>query len=457
MSLWTLKTLAEAAEGRLVGASPDSAVSGISIDTRTLKPGDVYFAIRGVSMDGHRFVPDAIARGAAAAVISSGEAERAVVVDDVLGALERVGIAARARIAAGTPVVAVTGSVGKTGTKEMLRLAFGEGTHASAASFNNHWGVPLTLSRMPADARAGIFEIGMNHAGEITPLTKMVRPTIAIVTTVGPVHLEFFDSVAGIADAKAEIFLGLEPGGVAIIPADNAYAPRLADAARAVGTRIVTFGTAEADIALDHYDPESGAVAARAFGRPVRFVIAGGGHIARNALAVLGALEAAGRPLSDIEALSGWSAQKGRGRRVTLDVAGGEAVLLDEAYNANPASMAAAIAALGATPARRRIAILGDMLELGVASGELHRGLAPLLIEADARIVHTIGPMMKELENSLPMAMRGIHASDADAFAAMFPVIEAGDAVLVKASNGVGLFRLVSMIEERYGRDANHV
>ncbi|WMS40850.1 UDP-N-acetylmuramoyl-tripeptide--D-alanyl-D-alanine ligase [Acuticoccus sp. MNP-M23] len=451
--IWTLKTLSHAAGGRLEGAPEDTPVSGISIDTRTLGPGDAYFAIKGVRMDGHQFVPAALAAGASAAVVSHGEADRAIHVDDVLAALERVGIAARGRLGAETPVVAVTGSVGKTGTKEMLRLAFGPGTHAAAASYNNHWGVPLTLSRMPADASAGIFEIGMNHAGEITPLTRMVRPHIAIITTVQPVHLEFFDSVDGIADAKAEIFEGLDEGGTAIVPADIAQTGRLVAAAREKAARVVTFGAPDADVALVAYDPQSGAADAQAFGTRVRYTIRGGAHIARNSLAVLAALHAAGRPFDAIDALSGWSAQKGRGRRVMLDVAGGQATLLDEAYNANPASMGAAIVSLGATPATRRIAVLGDMLELGATAPDLHRGLVPLLVDAGVRIVHTVGTMTSHLTDSLPFEMRGLHCEDAAAMAEALPPLEPGDALLVKGSNAVGLGRVVEAVETRTGQE----
>ncbi|GAB5375174.1 MAG: UDP-N-acetylmuramoylalanyl-D-glutamyl-2,6-diaminopimelate--D-alanyl-D-alanine ligase [Acuticoccus sp.] len=453
MSLWTLDTLASAAGGQRFGGTSDTPVSGISIDTRTLSPGEAYFAITGVSMDGHRFVDAALERGAAAAVVNRGEQAPAIRVEgDVLKALERVGVTARARIAADTPVVAVTGSVGKTGTKEMLRLAFGAGTHAAAASFNNHWGVPLTLARMPAGTRAGIFEIGMNHAGEITPLTQMVRPTIAIITTVGAAHLEFFPSVEAIADAKAEIFAGLEPGGTAILPADNPHFARLRAAAEAAGASVLTFAGEDADIRLAAFDPVTGRAMADVLGTQVAFTIHGGAHIARNALAVLGALHAAGRPLVDIAALETWQAAKGRGRRANLVAGEGELVLLDEAYNANPASMAAAIGMLGATPAARRVAILGDMLELGSTAPELHRGLAPFLIEADTRIVHTVGAMMTHLAESLPAERRGVHAPDAASLAAALPALEPGDAVLVKASNAMGLARVVEAIEARHAR-----
>lgn len=452
-AVWTLGSLADAAGGVLSGADPATEVTGLSIDTRTLAAGEVYFAIKGVSMDGHRFVPAAYEAGAVAAVVSQPVDGPAITVDEPLRSMERAASVARARLAPGVPVVAVTGSVGKTGTKEMLRLAFGAGgsVHASTASFNNHWGVPLSVARMPAQSDAAIFEIGMNHAGEITPLTKLARPTVAIVTTVGPVHLEFFESVAAIADAKAEIFLGLEPGGTAIVPADNEHSERLIAAAEAVGARVMTFGTDDADVALTAVDAD-GRLEARVGDEAVRFAMgAVGPHIQRNALAVLAALKVAGRNVAAGAAeLARWAPAKGRGRVVRLGVPGGEAVLLDDAYNANPTSMAAAIATLGRTPATRRVVILGDMRELGEDSAALHRGLAPHLAEAHVRIVHTVGPMSHELRQSLPETMRGEHfAAAADALAAL-PAVLPGDAVLVKASLGTGLSPVVAALEERY-------
>ncbi|MEM8664247.1 MAG: Mur ligase family protein, partial [Pseudomonadota bacterium] len=301
------------------------------------------------------------------------------------------------------------------------------------------------------EADAGIFEIGMNHAGEITPLTEMVRPTIAIITTVAAVHLEFFDSVEGIADAKAEIFLGLEPGGTAILPADNPHYGRLDKAAAAVGAKRVTFGTDDADVALTAYDEATGEAKARAFGDVVAFSVPGGRHNASNALAVLAALKVAGRPLGDIAAVSQWSASRGRGRKVALEAGSGTATLLDEAFNANPTSMAAAIALLKATPADRRIAILGDMLELGPTAPELHRGLKEALIEADVRIVHTVGKMMRHLAEALPTERRGPHHANAAEVIAALPALEAGDAVLVKGSKATGLAKVVEAFEARLG------
>jgi UDP-N-acetylmuramoyl-tripeptide--D-alanyl-D-alanine ligase len=426
----------------------------VSIDTRTLRPGDVFFAIRGVRMDGHAFVRDALNKGAAAVVVSEGEETPAITVEDTLAALRRAGIVARRRIGANVPVVGVTGSVGKTGTKEMMRLAFGAlgSAHASEASYNNHWGVPLSLARMPADTEAAVFEMGMNHAGEIRALTTLVRPTVAVVTAVEAVHLEFFDSVAGIADAKAEIFEGLDEGGAAILPVDNPYTDRLRRAAERYAARIVTFGGTGADVRLvSHAD--DGATEAEVFGEPVRFqLLHPGVHVARNALTVLAALAVTGRPVAvGAEALSHWTAPRGRGRRVRLRPAGGEALLLDEAYNANPASMEAAIASIARAPATRRVAILGDMLELGPTENDLHRGLAPLLVDARVRIVHTVGNMMTNLRDALPFEMRGRHAETAGDLLEELPEVEPGDVVLVKGSNAVGLSRVVDGIEQRFG------
>jgi UDP-N-acetylmuramoyl-tripeptide--D-alanyl-D-alanine ligase len=329
----------------------------VSIDSRTVAPGEAFVAIRGENFDGHDYVAGALAAGAAVALVNEGRAadgaEPLVLVDDdPLAALERLGAAARARTAAA--VIAVTGSVGKTGTKEMLRAALsGLGpTHAPVGSFNNHWGVPLTLARMPAETAFGVFEIGMNHAGEIRPLTRMVRPHVAIVTTVEPVHLAFFNSEAEIADAKAEIFEGLEPGGTAVLNRDNRWFDRLAGRASELGVSVFTFGEhAEADVRLGglRLDEDGSGVEALVAGRPVAYRLgAPGRHLVQNSLAVLAAAHAAGADIAAVgAALGAFRAPKGRGERHQLAHPDGPFTLIDESYNANPASMRAALALLG--------------------------------------------------------------------------------------------------------------
>ena len=447
--LWTLGALADAAGGTLIAADPATPVTGLSIDTRTLQPGEVFFAFPGVRMDGHTFVPDAKRAGAAAVVVAQDDPGPAIRVADGLQALRDAGIAARARTAA--DIIAVTGSVGKTGTKEMLRLALAPSgsVHASTASFNNHWGVPLSLARMPADTSAGVFEIGMNHAGEITPLTHMVRPHVAIVTAVAAVHLEFFPNVAAIADAKAEIFLGLEPGGTAIIPAHNRYANRLRVAAKAVKAKIITFG-GDGDVRLRDVS-DDGTLTVEVAGTLISYRLAAGPEVAMNSLAVLAAIHALGRPLQEAaDALDSWRAPRGRGREVALTIGNGSGLLIDEAYNANPASVRAAIGTLAKRVANRRIAIIGDMLELGPTADALHRELAETLIEADIRIVHTVGTMTEMLRDALPEDRRGLHAPDAQTMIEKLPDLAPGDAVLVKGSNAIGLSAVVDAIEQRF-------
>src|SRR3954471_19725125 len=374
---------------------PPAAVPGLSIDTRTIKPGEAFFAIQGENRDGHDFVEAALKAEAGVVVVAGAKAGAMpkgaplLVVQDVLAGLNDLAKASRARSSA--KIVAVTGSVGKTGTKEALRLVLGKQgeTHASAASYNNHWGVPLSLALMPRSANFGVFEIGMNHAGEITPLTKLVRPHVAIVTTIAPVHLEFFGTLDKIADAKAEIFLGVEQGGAAVLNRDNAQFARLEKAAKAAGVaRIVSFGEhkkAEAQLARASLQPESSTVEARILGTDVTYKLgAPGKHIVLNSLAVLAAASLAGADLAlAAAALPQLQPAQGRGVRATLRVPGGSALLIDESYNANPASMVAAIALLGQAPVGgqsgnqgRRIAVLGDMLELGPSGADLHRSLA---------------------------------------------------------------------------------
>ena len=461
--LWTTGDLVAAAGGRLKGRAPPG-VTGISIDSRTVQPAEAFVAIRGDRFDGHDYAGTALAAGAALALVTEGReppGKRPLITvkDDPLDALRRIGAAARARMNGG--VVAVTGSVGKTGTKEMLRLALAAvgPTHAPVGSFNNHWGVPLTLARMPAGTHFGVFEIGMNHAGEIRPLTKLVRPHAAIVTTVEPVHLAFFQSEAAIAEAKAEIFEGLEPGGTAVLNRDNGWFHLLAQRARAHGARILSFGEdPTADIRLEH-------VSLREDGSSVRASLAGetltyrlgapGRHLVQNSLAVIAAAHAIGADLPQVMlALADFRAPKGRGERIPLQHPAGPFTLIDESYNANPASMRAALALLAQAQPRgrgRRIAVLGDMLELGDDAPALHRNLAPAVDAAGADLVFLAGPVMESLWRVLPEARRGAYA---DSAAALEPIlleaIGPGDVIMVKASLGTRLGALVESLRRRF-------
>ncbi len=464
--LWTFSAFLEATRGSPLGVRPD-AIEGISIDSRTVTKGDAFFALRGDNFDGHDFVVQALAAGAATAVVARdrlagfGKIKGSLVlVDDVLQALADLGRAARARSEA--KIAAVTGSVGKTSTKEMLARALeADGTvHYSPASFNNHWGVPLTLARMPQSARFAIFEIGMKHAGEITPLTRMVRPHVAIVTNVEAVHLEFFKSVKAIARAKAEIFLGVEKGGAAIINRDNPHYALLAKEARAAGIEtIVGFGEhqrAEARLEVAKLKPECSCVSARILGDEISYKLgAPGRHIVQNSLAVLAAVNLLGGDLAKgALALAGMTAPKGRGARHRLGVKGGEATLIDESYNANPTSMAAAIALLGQVPQSgqgRRIAVLGDMLELGRESPALHAGLAPVLAEAGVERVYLAGTLMKSLWDVLPAKQRGAYApTAAELESALYEGIGIGDVIMVKGSKASRMTPLVEAIRARF-------
>ena len=462
--LWTVSDMAAAMRAEKSGALPES-VNGISIDSRTVTRGDAFFALTD-ARDGHDFVEAALKAGAGLAVVA--RAKRAMfaddapllIVDDVLDALRDLARAARGRTQA--KIIAVTGSVGKTGTKEALRLALsadGE-THASAASYNNHWGVPLSLARCPADVKYAVFEIGMNHAGEITPLVALVRPHVAIVTTVEPVHLEYFGSVEKIADAKAEIFTGLEPGGAAIINRDNNQYQRLAAAAKAAGvSNIVTFGEhaeAQARLVRQALKPDASCVHAVILGDDVTYKLgAPGRHLVMNSLAVLAAASLAGADLAHAAlALTKLRAPVGRGARMTLTVSGGTALLIDESYNANPASMAAAIALLGQAdigPQGRRIAVLGDMLELGGEGVRLHAAVAQAVEAAKVDLVYCSGPLMHSLWQALPSSRRGGYAETA---AQLEPVvlaaIRSGDAVMVKGSFGSKMGPIVKALERQY-------
>jgi UDP-N-acetylmuramoyl-tripeptide--D-alanyl-D-alanine ligase len=464
---WTLDGMAAAMRADKSGRLPES-ISGISIDTRTISPGEAFFAIQGDNRDGHDFVEGAFKAGAGLAVVSREKRARfgkdapLLAVDDVLDGLRNLARAARARLKG--KVVAITGSAGKTGTKEALRLAFSaEGkTHASAASYNNHWGVPLSLARCPADADYAIFEIGMNHAGEITPLTKLVQPEIAIITTIAPVHLEYFGTLEKIAEAKSEIFFGVRPNGTAIVNRDILQFEQLHAAANARGVgRVVSFGEhADADARMLRVSlhPDFSTVEANILGSLVNYKLgAPGRHLAMNSLAVLAAVSLAGADLALAAlALSNWKPAAGRGARMTLSVPGGEILLIDESYNANPASMRAAFALLAQAqigPQGRRIAVLGDMLELGEAGPRLHAELSGPAEKAQVDAVYCSGPLMRSLWEALPSRLRGGYAETSAALeAAVLEGLRAGDAVMIKGSLGSKMGPIVKALERRFPR-----
>jgi UDP-N-acetylmuramoyl-tripeptide--D-alanyl-D-alanine ligase len=453
--LWTSQDAVAATGGK---ATQTWQASGVSIDTRTLQPGDLFVALRDVR-DGHDFVAQALAKGAAAALVSripegvSADAPL-LVVPDVLKALEDLGRAARART--GARVVGVTGSVGKTSTKEMLRaILSGQGkTHAAEASYNNHWGVPLTLARMPADTRFAVIEIGMNHPGEIAPLARLADLDVAMITTVAPAHLEAFDSIEGIAREKASIFDGLKPAGTAIFNADIETAAILKERAKALGLKAVTFGAnATADWRLLDAKICDHTTVARAtrLGEPLLFKVSTPGrHFVLNALGALAVADALGAdPMIAAHDLGRWAPPAGRGQRerIVLDVVEETFFdLIDDAFNANPASMAAALDVLiAATPTDgigrvgggRRIAILGDMLELGPTEAALHAAIAAHPGLAGVQVIHCVGPRMKALHAVLPRQQRGDWVETAAELAPRARIlVDAGDILLVKGSKG---------------------
>ncbi|WP_449257164.1 UDP-N-acetylmuramoylalanyl-D-glutamyl-2,6-diaminopimelate--D-alanyl-D-alanine ligase [Bosea sp. (in: a-proteobacteria)] len=463
--LWSGNRLIAALGARAEGAVPP-AVTGASIDTRTLEPGDVFFAIQGEARDGHDFVKGALEKGAALAVIDEAHAAQfegagaLAVVPDVLKAMEKAGAARRAELKAG--VVAVTGSVGKTGTKEALRLVLSRQgkTHAPVASYNNHWGVPLTLVRTPADIAYGVYEIGMNSPGEILPLARLVRPQVAIITTIQPVHLAAFASLEGIAEEKAGVFWELEKGGTAIINADIPQSELLRDIAKSgPAGRIVTFGESpDADVRLVScaLKADVSTVEARVLGQPVTYKLGSPGrHIVLNSLAVLAAVQALGADLALAAlALGDLKPPPGRGARQILQAPGGTLTLLDESYNGNPASMRAAIENLGRLPVEgrgRRIAVLGDMLELGPSGAELHEGLAGPLAANGIDKVFACGPLMKGLYESLPSAMRGAYAPAAGELEPLvLDAVRAGDVVTIKGSLGSRMGPIVKALLARF-------
>ncbi len=464
--LWTLGEAIASCDGWPDGdMDQDAALSSVSIDSRTVEAGALFVAIRGDNLDGHAYVGQAFKAGAGAALVAENTKVEAagplIRVADTLKGLERLGRSARGRTRAA--VIAVTGSVGKTGTKEALRLALEHSgaVHASEKSYNNQWGVPLSLANMARETRYGVFEVGMNHAGEIEPLVAMIRPHVAIVTTVEPVHLEFFGSVAQIAEAKAEIFTGLESGGTAIINRDNPHFGLLARRAREAGAgRVIAFGAhdeADAQLVEIQGSAEGSTVWARFGGEAIKYRIgAPGRHFVINSLAVLAAVTAVGGDLKQAAAaLARYTVQKGRGLREVFTLTDGPVMLIDESYNANPASMRAALAALGAVPRSahpRCIVVLGDMLELGDSSDELHADLAGPVDDAGVDVVFACGRHMRALFDALPGERRGVYAETSQGLLdALAGTVRAGDVVMIKGSLGSRMALLVDAVRKQLG------
>ncbi|MEO9624223.1 MAG: UDP-N-acetylmuramoyl-tripeptide--D-alanyl-D-alanine ligase [Qipengyuania citrea] len=458
LTLWDARSIAEAVGGV---ASHDFQVAGVEMDSRDVINGDLFIALKGEAMDGHRFLDKAFANGAAGAIVDRAVDWPHILVEDTTAALEALARAARSRVEA--TIIGVTGSVGKTGVKEAifasLERASRGAAHRSTRSYNNHVGVPLSLARMPARSRFAIFEMGMNHAGEIADLTAQVRPHVAVITTIAPAHIENLGSMDAIAAAKAEIFAGLEPGGTAVIPADSEHSAALERAARDVGARVVSFGRARsADVRLLDAIPSAngGSLVTCEFpeGRLCYTVAEPGDHWVINSLAVMAAVRAAGGDMAAAGlALAEMGGLKGRGARHGIDVPGGKALLIDESYNANPASMRATLAQLGQTPSGRRIAVLGAMKELGDFGPQFHAALSEPILAADVDYALLVGDEMAALAQELGKPQSPVlgkpfawaHCQTADEAIGLledFGVV-AGDAVLVKGSNSVGLGRLV--------------
>ena len=458
LTLWDARSIAEAVGGI---ASHDFQVAGVEMDSRDVINGDLFIALKGEAMDGHRFLDKAFANGAAGAIVDRAVDWPHILVEDTTAALEALARAARSRVEA--TIIGVTGSVGKTGVKEAifasLERASRGAAHRSTRSYNNHVGVPLSLARMPARSRFAIFEMGMNHAGEIADLTTQVRPHVAVITTIAPAHIENLGSMDAIAAAKAEIFAGLEPGGTAVIPADSEHSAALERAARDVGARVVSFGRARsADVRLLDAIPSAngGSLVTCEFpeGRLCYTVAEPGDHWVINSLAVMAAVRAAGGDMAAAGlALAEMGGLKGRGARHGIAVPGGKALLIDESYNANPASMRATLAQLGQTPSGRRIAVLGSMKELGDFGPQFHAALAEPVLAADVDYALLVGDEMAALAQELGKPQSPVlgkpfawaHCQTADEAIGLledFGVV-AGDAVLVKGSNSVGLGRLV--------------
>ncbi|MCK0099700.1 UDP-N-acetylmuramoyl-tripeptide--D-alanyl-D-alanine ligase [Qipengyuania sp. S6317L1] len=463
LALWDAAAIEAATGGK---ATHQFQASGIEMDSRDCRPGDVFVALKGEAMDGHKFLPAAFAKGAVAAIVDRPVDFPHVLVEDTTNALHALARAARDR---GNAVrIGVTGSVGKTGVKEAIFASLDRSSrgaaHRSVRSYNNHVGVPLSLARLPARAKYGVFEMGMNHEGEIAPLSAHVRPHVALITTIAPAHIENLGSLEAIADEKSQIFTGLMPGGTAIIPADSDLAPRMIANAQAMGVKIVTFGRREdADVRLLDAIPSDngGSMVTAQLGSGegsarVCFTVAEPGeHWIANSLGVIAAVRAAGGDLGAAGlALAEMGGLKGRGARHNIDVPGGTALLIDESYNANPASMRATLKALGATPALRRVAVLGSMKELGDFGPDFHRQLAQPLAQEGIDHAILVGEEMRALAGELARSAANSLGfkptfDQCDTPAEAIEALEAfglthGDTVLVKGSNSVGLGRLVS-------------
>jgi UDP-N-acetylmuramoyl-tripeptide--D-alanyl-D-alanine ligase len=460
--LWLQREIIEATNGAAAGPI-EWAATGVSIDSRALEPGDLFVALKD-ARDGHDFLPQAFERGAAGALISDADKLRgvggAVVVGDVLEGLRKLGEAARDRCAAKR--IAVTGSVGKTSTKEALAacLAASGATHRSIKSYNNHWGVPLTLARMPRESAFAVFEIGMNHRGEILPLTQLVRPHAALVTTIAPAHVENLGSLETVADEKGDVYAGLEPGGAALVPNEAPHASRLIAAAERNGANLIRFGrdtVCEARLIKFDMDESGSNAEADILGRVIRYRVGvEGAHWALNSVAALAAADVVGGDLeAAAHALAQLRAVDGRGVAQKIEAPFGSFLLVDDSYNANPASMAAALATLAARrpgAGGRRIAALGDMLELGADERAYHAGLSQPIDQAGIDVVFAAGPRMWALMEALPPGRRGGYAETSDA---LIPLIagslRAGDVVLVKGSNGSKMSRVVAALARLNG------
>ena len=466
--LWTLSEIASAVNGVIERPDAGAAahISSLSIDTRTLEPGALYIALQGVRQDGHQFVPAAFEAGAGAALVGQEYQPAAgdgalIRVSDTMRALEDLGRAARAR-ALNAKIIAVTGSAGKTGTKEALlaMLSRSGATHASVKSFNNHWGVPLTLARMSAATEFGVFEVGMNHAGEITPLSQMIRPEVALITTVAPVHIGHFANEEEIADAKGEIFAGLGAGGVAVLPRDNRHYERLKGHAEKAGAaRILSFGehmAADARLVEGSFGPEGSHAVADILGEQVRFETAiPGQHIVINLIGALLVVKLVGADLqAALAAIHELEPPEGRGTRSLLSLKEGAALLIDESYNANPASMRVALLNLSRYRGEthlRRIAVLGDMLELGELSQGYHEEIAALLNDLDVEKVFAAGPMMKHMFEKLIVSKQGGYQPSSDGLLELVEKnLQGGDVVMVKGSLGSQMGQVVQHLQDQF-------